>query len=93
MVQYLDLIQKQDFGVLQKLDLSEVYFESNCGEFTYSTVLNEASVSTQSVVQLDGTIGSDCSIEVNLLVYDAYTGITCNANTEAYDHLCHNHYN
>jgi hypothetical protein len=56
-----------------KMGLSGVYFESNCGGFTYSTVLNEASVSTQSIVQLDGTIGSDCLIEVNLLVYDAYS--------------------
>ena len=55
-----------------KTGLSGVYFESNCGGFTYSTVLNEASVSTQSIVQLDGTIGSDCLIEVNLLVYDGY---------------------
>jgi len=68
-----------------KTGLSQVYFESNCGDFTYSTLLNEAAVSTQSIVQLDGTIGSDCSIEVNLLVYDGYTGITFNTDTEADD--------
>ena len=61
-----------------KAGLSQVYFESNCGDFTYSTVLNEAAVSTQSIVQLDGTIGSDCSIDVNLLVYDGYSGLTFN---------------
>ena len=68
-----------------KTGLSQVYFESNCGGFTYSTVLNEASVSTQSIVKLDGTIGSDCLIEVNLLVYDGYTGVVWNGNTEADD--------
>jgi hypothetical protein len=59
-----------------KVGLSQIYFESNCGDATYSTVLNEASVSTQNIVQLDGTIGSDCSIEVNLLVYDGYTDLS-----------------
>ena len=56
-----------------KVGLSQIYFESYCDDDTYSAVLNEATSSTQSVVQLDGTIGSDCLIEVNLLVYDAYS--------------------
>jgi hypothetical protein len=56
-----------------KIGLSQIYFESHCDDDTYSAVLNEATSSTQSVVQLDGTIGSDCLIEVNLLVYDAYS--------------------
>ena len=55
-----------------KVGLSQIYFESHCDDDTYSAVLNEATSSTQSVVQLDGTIGSDCLIEVNLLVYDGY---------------------
>jgi len=55
-----------------KVGLSQIYFESYCDDDTYSAVLNEATSSTQSVVQLDGTIGSDCLIEVNLLVYDGY---------------------
>jgi len=61
-----------------KIGLSQIYFESYCDEETYSAVLNEATSSTQSVVQLDGTIGSDCLIEVNLLVYDGYSGVEFN---------------
>jgi len=68
-----------------KEGLERLYFELYCGEERYSLSLHQSLVNTLNLIQLDGTIGSDCLIEVNLLVYDGYTGVVWNGNTEADD--------